>query len=81
MHLLRINNALQFQRTLHNPMKGAVFDLLTQPHLLYILNAVRCPYVRTSVTLVMASSVTNDVIMRMAGLVAGCERRRREPRE
>jgi len=33
---------------------------------LYILNAVRCPYVRTySVTLVVASSVANDHIMRM----------------
>ena len=31
---------------------------------LYILNAVRCPYVRTSVTLHVASSVVNDVIMR-----------------
>jgi len=31
---------------------------------LYILNVVRCPYVRTSLTLGMASSVANDVIMR-----------------
>ena len=29
----------------------------------------------------MASSVANDVIMRIADLVAGCERRRHEPRE
>ena len=45
-------------------------------HNLYILHAVRCPYVRTSVTLGVASRVVNDVIMRIAGLVAGCERRR-----
>ena len=32
-----------------------------------------------SVTLGVASSVPNDVIMRMAGLVAGCECHRREP--
>jgi len=32
---------------------------------LYILNAVRCPYVRTSVTVGVASSVANDVPMRM----------------
>jgi len=32
---------------------------------LYILNAVRCPYVRTSVTVGVASSVANDVITRM----------------
>jgi len=32
---------------------------------LYILNAVRCLYVRTSVTSGVASSVANDVIMRM----------------
>jgi len=34
---------------------------------LYILNTVRCPYVdniRTSVTVGVASSVANDVIMR-----------------
>jgi len=30
---------------------------------LYILNAVRCPYVRSSVTLGVASSGANDVIM------------------
>ena len=48
---------------------------------LYILNAVRCPYIRSPVTLGVANSVANDVIMRIAGLVAGCERRRREPRE
>jgi len=35
---------------------------------LYILNAVRCPYVtyvRSSATLGVASTVANDVIMRM----------------
>jgi len=36
---------------------------------LYVLNAVRCPYVgtyvRTCVTLGVASSVANDVTMRM----------------
>ena len=31
---------------------------------IFILNAVRCPYVRTSVTVGVASSVVNDVIMR-----------------
>ena len=31
----------------------------------YILNAVRCPYVRPYVTLGVASSVANNVIMRM----------------
>jgi len=36
--------------------------------------------VSTSVTLGVASSVASDVIMRIAGFVAGCERRRREPR-
>jgi len=38
---------------------------------LYILNAVRCPYVSTSVMLGVASSVANDVIMIIAGLVIG----------
>ena len=38
-------------------------------------------FVRPSVTLGVASSVANDVIMRTAGLGAGCQRRRREPHE
>jgi len=41
-----------------------------------ILNAVRCPYVRTSVTLGVTSSVANDVVMRMTSL---WERGLREP--
>jgi len=32
---------------------------------LYILNAVRLPYLRTSVTVGVASSVANDVTVRM----------------
>ena len=41
-------------------------DTITQN--LYILNVVRCPYVtyeRSSITLGVASSVANDVIMRI----------------
>jgi len=34
---------------------------------LYILNAVRCPYIRSSVTLGVASLAVNDVIMIIAG--------------
>jgi len=66
------------------PMFGrAAITLGIGPHSSYILNAVRCPYVyvRSSVMLGVASSISNDVIMRIAGLVAGCEGRRREPRE
>jgi len=60
-----------------------VFETRRTLAYLYILNAVRCPYVRTyvrrptSVTLGVASSVANDVIMRIAGLVAGCDLRAR----
>jgi len=32
---------------------------------LYILNVVRCPYICTSVTVGVASSVSDDIIMRM----------------
>jgi len=60
--------------------KTGYSEKVSQPHL-YILNTVRCPYVRTfvrtyvrlSVTLGVASSVANDVIIRIAGLVAGCD--------
>jgi len=44
----------------------------------YILNAVRCPYVRNAGRGQLSSE--NDVIMIIAGLVAGCERRKCEPR-
>jgi len=61
-------------------MESRLFQLRKLYHL-YILNAVRCPYVRSSVTSGVASSVANDVIMRIASLVAGCKRRRRERRK
>jgi len=50
---------------------------------LYILNAVRCPYVRSSVTLGVASSAANDdnendVTMRTGAPSAVRDRHRRE---
>jgi len=61
--------------------------LLTYLHLC-ILNAVRCPYVRSYVRNAGRGQLSsewrhneNDVIMITAGLVAGCERHKREPSE
>jgi len=45
---------------------------------LYILNAVRCPYVCSSVTLGVASSVANDVIIRTGAASAEREWRHNE---
>jgi len=49
----------------------SVLQSLRNQSLTYILNAVRCPYVRSSVTLGVASSVANDVTMIIAGWNCG----------
>jgi len=48
---------------------------------LYILNVISCQHIPMSVMLGVASSTANDVIMRIAGLVVGCDCRRRESLE
>ena len=47
-----------------NYIKNYYYYIL-RPIYIVLLNVVRCPYVRTSVTVGMASSVANDVTIRM----------------
>ena len=55
----KIENWSTFGKVMDNIVVPCFFDSQC------ILNAVRCPYVRTSVTVGVASSVANDVTMKM----------------